>query len=354
MGGQFEGQPPTPHLELTNTKRREKVWTTLTRYKGTGELKDEKVRAVARLKSIRDETPTIKSFTFAVESVIEDPDLFPHYLTMEHARPATAAASLSRTSAAHHPAQRPASASSSSRAITAFKFKPGQWVDFFVPHIQVVGGFSLASSPLTLTHHNTFTLAIKRAHVNPVVRYLHESAQPGDIVQVRVGGSFHLDDDLPTIPRLPSGPRELILIAGGVGATPIISIASHVVECNLERAQQGRPPLYRALMCYSARQSDELLFRDKLYRLSNDPASGLAMRFFVTRGDDEERREGLRYGRMAMDDLVRDVEEARGRLGGKAWPTIYMCGPSVLERAVVEALGDVGFPMDGLKFEQWW
>ena len=52
-------------------------------------------------------------------------------------------------------------------------FKPGQWVDFHIPGVKEIGGFSITSSPQQLKHDKTLDLAIKRASYPPA-RWVHE------------------------------------------------------------------------------------------------------------------------------------------------------------------------------------
>ncbi|XP_025924401.1 oxidoreductase NAD-binding domain-containing protein 1 isoform X3 [Apteryx mantelli] len=53
-----------------------------------------------------------------------------------------------------------------------FTFKAGQWVDFFIPGVSVVGGFSICSSPGLLERDGILELAVKRA-VHPPAHWIH-------------------------------------------------------------------------------------------------------------------------------------------------------------------------------------
>ena len=70
----------------------------------------------------------------------------------------------------------------------AFRFRPGQWVDFFVPQKDFVGGFSLCSPPDAVP---SLTLAVKRSTHAPAAWVTNEAAV-GDVVEVRVGGDATL------------------------------------------------------------------------------------------------------------------------------------------------------------------
>ena len=94
-------------------------------------------------------------------------------------------------------------------------FKPGQWVDFFVAleGAEAVGGYSITSSPSV---QDSIGLAIKLDDGDhPVTNWLHKDAQVGDVVEISLGGDFYYTPDM-------DGP--VVLIAGGIGLTPLMSI----------------------------------------------------------------------------------------------------------------------------------
>lgn len=74
---------------------------------------------------------------------------------------------------------------------------------------------------------------------------------------MRVGGDFFFDP-------LPSDPSvDLLLVAGGVGINPLYSILLHAVDLqHLNRSSGGRDyNVGTAHLCYSAKNSQELLFK---------------------------------------------------------------------------------------------
>ena len=69
---------------------------------------------------------------------------------------------------------------------------------------------------------------------------------------MRVGGDFFYD------PTPSSAPRDLLLIAGGVGINPLFSILRHA--CNLHAADGNRGP-NKLILLYSAATEEELVFK---------------------------------------------------------------------------------------------
>ena len=96
-------------------------------------------------------------------------------------------------------------------------FAAGQWVDFFIPGVERVGGFSMSSAPSQLEEEGTLDLAVKASLAAPA-HWVHTACKVGDTVGLRVGGNFFH----PT-PGL-SFPHSILLVAGGVGINPLFSI----------------------------------------------------------------------------------------------------------------------------------
>ena len=80
---------------------------------------------------------------------------------------------------------------SSSSTPRMFSFTPGQWVDYYIPECDSVGGFSIISSPDDLPGH--LELAVKFSANSTAAEYIHQRQQVGDLVFLRPGGNVHWD-----------------------------------------------------------------------------------------------------------------------------------------------------------------
>ncbi|CAG8583927.1 174_t:CDS:2 [Diversispora eburnea] len=108
---------------------------------------------------------------------------------------------------------------SPSSSSSSLDFLPGQWLDVFISSISIVGGFSITSTPQLYSNTNTFELAIKNSN-HPPAKWFHEMARIGDMVQVRVGGNFVWNEEI----EYQQGTERIIFIAGGVGMNPLMSM----------------------------------------------------------------------------------------------------------------------------------
>ena len=106
----------------------------------------------------------------------------------------------------------------------AFRFLPGQWVDLSIEidGVTHTAGYSVTTSPI---HQGEIELAIKASARHPVARWVHKCAAVGDRVRVSQGqGPFVY---------LPEMSDNVVLIGGGVGITPLLSIFRHVRDAKL-------------------------------------------------------------------------------------------------------------------------
>ncbi|KAI5200448.1 Oxidoreductase Nad-Binding Domain-Containing Protein 1 [Manis pentadactyla] len=158
-----------------------------------------------------------------------------------------------------------------------FSFKAGQWVDFFIPGVSVVGGFSICSSPRLLEQDRMIELAVKYTN-HPPALWIHNQCTLDSEVAVRVGGDFFFD------PQPADASRNLVLIAGGVGINPLLSILRHSVDLHRERENKGSGyEIGTTKLFYSAKNTSELLFQKNILDLVNEFPEKTACSLHVTK-----------------------------------------------------------------------
>ena len=235
-----------------------------------------KVRLPARIVAIRQETPTIRSFRL---------DLGGHKIG----------------------------------------FMAGQWVDFFVTleGAEAVGGYSITSSPAEQT---AISLAVKRdGSDHPVTNWLHEEAQVGDEVEIALGGDFYYE---------PDEADSVVLIAGGIGLTPLMSIVRSAHELATRT---------RLTLVYSVSTPDELLFRQELDSIA---AVNPRIRCVFTITQTAPDTWAGHKGRIDADLLRAESIDLDA--------LFFVCGPPPMIRAMVAMLRELGVPRPWIRYEQWW
>jgi ferredoxin-NADP reductase len=205
-----------------------------------------------------------------------------------------------------------------------FRFLPGQWVDLGVEIDGAVhtSGYSITTSPV---HTGEIELAIKASARHPLSRWVHECARVGDRVRVTQGqGPFVY---------LPEMSDNVVLIGGGVGITPLLSIFRHVRDAGLST---------QAHLVYSVSDSREILFRDELNAAAH-AHDNLHVSITVTQPDANW------HGLTGRIDPVKlhaiDVPDDT---------LYYLCGPKGMVEDMSTLLHDLGVPMSRIIFEKWW
>ncbi|MCY1137019.1 FAD-dependent oxidoreductase [Actinoplanes sp. Pm04-4] len=200
-----------------------------------------------------------------------------------------------------------------------FAFAAGQYlkIDLPVAVEPIERSYSISSGPGTTDH---VEIAVKRDPDGLGSTFLHDDVAAGDTLRVSGPfGEFTWQESAGT----------LLLIAGGIGITPLLSVLT-------EAAESGRTG--RIVLLAGCRTEDEIPFRRELEQL---PARlpGLEVVFLVSRpGDGWTGRRGridLETLRPYADDVTR----------------VHLCGPAPMMQDVIGWLTELAVPRDAIHTE---
>ncbi|KAM5314784.1 oxidoreductase NAD-binding domain-containing protein 1 isoform 3-T4 [Glossophaga mutica] len=223
-----------------------------------------------------------------------------------------------------------------------FTFKAGQWIDFFIPGVSVVGGFSICSSPRLLEQERIIELAVKYTN-HPPALWIHNQCTLDSEVAVRVGGEFYFD------PQPADASRNLVLIAGGVGINPLLSILRHSADLHRERANKGSGyEMGTIKLFYSAKNTSELLFKKNILDLVNEFPEKIACSLHVTKQTTQISAELEPYiteGRITEKEIRDHISKET---------LFYICGPPPMTDFFSKQLANSHVPQEHICFEKWW
>ena len=196
---------------------------------------------------------------------------------------------------------------------------------------QAQRSYSIASAPEDATGTSPrIALTVERLDDGEVSGYLFDVLRPGDGLEVRgpIGGWFAWD-------VRDGGP--LLLVAGGSGVVPLMAMMRH--HAHADAATRARIPVR---LLYSARTLDDVIYRDELSRLAEQP--GVEVVITLTRGapaDWQGKRGRIDRG------LLESVS-----FPPSARPHAFVCGPTALVELVATWLVELGHPPENVRTER--
>lgn len=175
---------------------------------------------------------------------------------------------------------------------------------------QAQRSYSIASEP---ERQGEIDLTVERLGDGEVSAYLHDVLAPGDQIEVRgpIGGYFVWEASL-------NGP--LLLIAGGSGIVPLMSMIRH-------RDKAGSQVPTRLL--YSVHTLEDVIYREELMQCQAS-SDGLEIFFTFTRSRPPD---WTGYARRIDGQMLSEVVEPFGKD-----PLVYICGPTLMVESVANRL----------------
>ncbi len=189
---------------------------------------------------------------------------------------------------------------------------------------QAQRSYSIASEP---ERSGEIDLTVERIEDGEVSDYMHDVLTKGDRIEVRgpIGGYFVWDADLPD---------PLLLIAGGSGIVPLMSMLRH-------RAAIGNTNPARLL--YSSRTFEDIIYYGELEKLRGN-GHGLDVFHALTR----KQPQGWKgYSRRIDDAMLKEVIKPLGMV-----PQVFICGPTLMVESAANTLVRLGLPPAQIRTER--
>lgn len=168
-----------------------------------------------------------------------------------------------------------------------------------------------------------YRISVKREPGGAVSNYLHDVLKPGDLIEARApNGAFLLDA---------AEKRPAVLMAGGVGITPMIAMAQHVVN-------EGRRTRYfRSLtVLHSAQSTQQRAFGPTFRALEQQSGGEIRYYSFVDKPAPEEKP-GIDFNGIGYitADALRQVLALDDY-------DFFLCGPAAFMQALYNTLRGLG------------
>jgi ferredoxin-NADP reductase len=198
-----------------------------------------------------------------------------------------------------------------------FVHQPGQYLNLAlsIDGKRVNRSYTIASSP---TRDASCEVTVKRSATGHASRFMHDQVRAGSTLKVSApAGKFIFTG---------AQARRVVLIAGGVGVTPLMAIVRYLTD----RAWRG--DIY---FLFSVRRRADLVFAKEWTDLQRR-FPNLHVCPTLSRPDPQDDWTGER-GQISKDLLTRFVP-------GLTESPIFLCGPDAMMASVTTMLRDLGVP----------
>jgi len=212
-------------------------------------------------------------------------------------------------------------------------YRPGQYVSVrvFVPELGLMQPrqYSLSDAP----GQDRLRISVKReaggadTPAGRVSNALHDRLEEGGVLDVAPPqGDFYLREE---------GNAPVVLLSGGVGLTPMVSILNHLVGLNDER---------QIRFVHGCRNNSVHALRDHVNDIAAERANVRKAVFYEEVGHGDQPGRDYDYAGRVDLNAIRDEVIVPGA-------DYYLCGPAGFMRAQREALTGLGVPEDRIHAE---
>jgi len=190
---------------------------------------------------------------------------------------------------------------------------------------QAQRSYSIASEP---EREGEVDITVERIKNGEVSTYLHDVLVPGDRIEARgpIGGYFVWEASLL--------PDPLVLIAGGSGIVPLMSMVRH-------RAAAGA--MNPTSLLYSSRNFEDIIYYNELEKLLT-ANSGLQIFHTLTRSQPANWKG---YARRIDETMLKEVTQPLGKT-----VQVFICGPTLLVESAANTLVKIGVSSNQIKTER--
>jgi ring-1,2-phenylacetyl-CoA epoxidase subunit PaaE len=210
-----------------------------------------------------------------------------------------------------------------------FFFKPGQYLTLktSINGESVRRAYSICSSPLI---KNQISVAVKKVDNGKMSNFLNNNLTIGNTIEVLPPeGRFTPD-------LSPNNHNHLLLIAGGSGITPMMSIMKTALSLN---------PNASISLLYANRDVNSILFHKEINSLQSEFPNNLSVYITLDQGNPNDAHLIGQLNPQNVQNLASSIIKNQNNT------EVYLCGPSPMMDAVTKGLINSGIPQQNIIIE---
>ena len=216
-------------------------------------------------------------------------------------------------------------------------FKPGQYLTFGLQipgqKKQVIRCYSLSDSPHHLDYYRCSIKAVPPPRDQPDVppglssNHFHNAVNEGDIIDIKApSGHFYMDTSKQT---------PVVLIGGGIGMTPMMSMLNQIIESGSKR---------ETWFFYGVRDSHEHIMKEHLELIAREHENVHMCVCYSKPGETDVEGKDYQYAERVSVELFKRLLPSNNY-------DFYMCGPPPMMNTVVPDLEAWNVPEKNIHFE---
>lgn len=213
-----------------------------------------------------------------------------------------------------------------------FVHKPGQYLIVSIKSDgkEVKRCYTISSSP---TQRGYVEITVKRNPKGVGSQALHDTVKSGDQLKISApAGKFFFED---------KGVDGVVLISGGVGITPLMSILRYLTDRVWTR------PIY---FVNAVRTSSDLIYETELRHLAEQFTNVKMLHFYSQ--SPSNLPEQSKADRWQERTGYINAQELNAFIPNIAQLPVYLCGPDAMMHAVRQSLADIGVPDESISTEE--
>ena len=202
-------------------------------------------------------------------------------------------------------------------------FEAGQYLNIFteIEGVRTSRPYSISSSPRQRAYYE---ITVARAPKGFVSNYMLDEVKVGDEFEAsRPAGVFHHNSVFHS--------NKMLMLAGGSGITPFVSMIREVCEAGLDRDM---------ILLYGCRNAEVALFHNMLTHMAEKFSN---LKYYLVVSDEDAVWDGER-GFITSDLIKKLVPDFMER-------TAYICGPEIMNAFCVEQLEALGVAHKNIRRE---
>ncbi len=204
-----------------------------------------------------------------------------------------------------------------------FTYLAGQFMTLSV----VIDGKPLKRAYTISSHpcdQQMLEITIKREENGLVSRYLHDVIHEGDLIDIEAASGNLTFSGV--------GEGGIVLIGGGVGITPLMSVLRCLISCGM------RNKIY---LLYACKSTEEIIYREELLKLQ---ARNQNLKLVIAVEKKQGDFPGVYQGRLTTEKIFEAVPNI-------ADLRVHLCGPPLMMTAIRASLTELHVPVSQIKEE---